>query len=232
MPRGDRATKRHQLLQAAAAVFARKGYHAARIADIARAAGVAKGTVYEYFPTKEELFYALLDEWLGEFERELSERLAGTADPLEQADIVREAAVLFYQRHAVHAPIFLEFWAHALRSTDGRFLERIRRFQSFLTQLGQHLTEQLVESGVFIPVDVASLVHLEAGISDGIFLLWVLSGQNFPLERAYVFRQSLIGYGLLSEMARQQLGGKLRQKLREGFLGDAASAEWIQEAKE
>ncbi|MCS7170112.1 MAG: TetR/AcrR family transcriptional regulator, partial [Candidatus Kapabacteria bacterium] len=132
MARNDRDAKRHRLLEAAAELFAHKGYHATRVGEIAQQAGVAKGTVYEYFATKEELFYALLDHWLTQFESELSERLASEPDPLQQADIVREAAVQFYQRHATHAPIFLEFWAHALRSPDGRFLGRIQRFRAFL----------------------------------------------------------------------------------------------------
>ncbi len=217
-----RETKRQLLLQAAAEVFARQGYHATRVADIARHAGVAKGTVYEYFRTKEELFYALLDEWLNQFEEELVERLGQESDPLRQADLLREAAVLFYRRHAVHAPIFLEFWAHALRSRDGRFLERIRRFRGLLLELGTRLTAELVARGIFLPVDIPSLVSLEAGISDGIFLLWVLSDQQFPLERAYVFRQSVLGLGVLSEAARKELEQKLRQKLQEGFLTERA----------
>ncbi len=216
----EKKAKRQLLLDAAAEIFARKGYHATRVSEIAERAGVAKGTVYEYFRTKEELFYALLDSWLTQFEHELSEQLTGVADPLQQADIVREAAVMFYCRHAAHAPIFLEFWAHALRSIDSRFLERIRRFRQFLLDLGCRLTGELVARGVFLPVDIPSVVYLEAGISDGIFLLWVLSGRNFPLERAYVFRQSVLGLGLLSDAARKQLQGKLRQKLQDGFLSE------------
>lgn len=221
----DREQKRQLFLQAAAEVFARKGYHATRVAEIARQAGVGKGTLYEYFATKEELFYALLDWWLGEFEQELAERVAAETDPVRQADVIREAAVVFYRRHAAHAPIFLEFWAHALRSSDGRFLERIRRFQQFLYHLGCQLTERLVAQGFFLPVEVSSLVLLEIGISDGIFLLWVLCGQSFPLERAYVFRQSVLGLGVLSEQARELLGEKLRQKLQEGFEGPMPTTE-------
>ncbi len=52
--------KRRQILAAAVAVFADKGFHRARIADIAAAAGVGKGTIYEYFPSKKELFQQLL----------------------------------------------------------------------------------------------------------------------------------------------------------------------------
>lgn len=52
--------KRRQILAAAASVFADRGFHQARIADIAAAAGVGKGTIYEYFASKKELFQRLL----------------------------------------------------------------------------------------------------------------------------------------------------------------------------
>ncbi|OIQ62510.1 TetR/AcrR family transcriptional regulator [Neomoorella thermoacetica] len=52
--------KRRQILAAAVSVFADRGFHQARIADIAAAAGVGKGTIYEYFSSKKELFQQLL----------------------------------------------------------------------------------------------------------------------------------------------------------------------------
>ncbi|MGI9862784.1 TetR/AcrR family transcriptional regulator [Moorella naiadis] len=52
--------KRQQILAAATKIFADQGFHQARIADIAAAAGVGKGTIYEYFPGKKELFQQLL----------------------------------------------------------------------------------------------------------------------------------------------------------------------------
>ncbi|MEL6333450.1 MAG: helix-turn-helix domain-containing protein, partial [Cyanobacteria bacterium J06626_26] len=65
----DKAAKRQEILEAAIAVFLEKGYHGAKMADIAVAAGMGKGTLYEYFPTKEalpkeifNLFFAGLDQ--------------------------------------------------------------------------------------------------------------------------------------------------------------------------
>jgi AcrR family transcriptional regulator len=60
-----RAARRSQIIAAAAACFARAGYHAATMADVATAAGVSKGTPYLYFASKEALFIALHDEWDG-----------------------------------------------------------------------------------------------------------------------------------------------------------------------
>jgi AcrR family transcriptional regulator len=54
--------RRRQILAAAAAVFARRGYHRARTREIAREAGVAEGTLYNYFATKRDLLIALIQQ--------------------------------------------------------------------------------------------------------------------------------------------------------------------------
>ena len=63
-PRSD--DKRRRILQAAVKVFARKGYFAARVSDIAQRAGVADGTIYLYFRGKEDILVSLFDELMSE----------------------------------------------------------------------------------------------------------------------------------------------------------------------
>ena len=54
--------KRRQLLDAAVRVFARKGFHASRVGDIAEEAGVAHGLLYHYFKSKDEVLQAVFHE--------------------------------------------------------------------------------------------------------------------------------------------------------------------------
>ena len=58
-----RAARRDQIIAAALTCFARAGYHATTMADVAAQAGVSKGTPYLYFESKEALFIALHEEW-------------------------------------------------------------------------------------------------------------------------------------------------------------------------
>src|SRR5712691_425316 len=66
MPRQRSDDKRRRILQAAVKVFARKGYFAARVAEIAEKAGVADGTIYLYFGGKEDILVSLFDEVMSE----------------------------------------------------------------------------------------------------------------------------------------------------------------------
>lgn len=217
MVQDKREAKRAEILRCAADVFSCTGFHATTIQDIATAAGIGKGTVYEYFRTKEALFLAVYDAWMNEYENTVRERIEAATDPMAKVDAVRQSAVDFYQSRAQQAPLLLEFWAHALRSTNPAFLERVHATRTFLQDLGADLAKQLVTAGWFTSVDAASFALLESGISDGIFLAWVLEQQRFPLDKAYTFRQSLIGMGLLTDEARAALRSKLSAKLKKGF---------------
>ena len=66
MARRRTTNKRGRILEAAVRVFARKGYFAARVADIAGQAGVADGTIYLYFRNKEDILVSLFDEIMAE----------------------------------------------------------------------------------------------------------------------------------------------------------------------
>jgi len=85
--------RRKTILRAAVEVFARKGYHGCRIADVAREAGVAYGLVYHYFKNKEELLQLVFETGWGGFMSRIRDA-AETSAPLEQK-IRRIAQVAF-----------------------------------------------------------------------------------------------------------------------------------------
>jgi AcrR family transcriptional regulator len=213
----DRVAKRAEIVRHAADVFARHGYHATKMQDIATKADIGKGTIYEYFQTKEELFLAIYDSWMTEYEQTIRNRIAAAQDPMSMVDAIRESAVEFYESRAEQAPLLLEFWAHALRTDNPAFLDRVRRIRSYLRDLGTMLTRDLTASGWFNEIDAAAFAELETGISDGIFLAWLMHGRDFPLGKAFTFRQSVIGLGLLTPMGRSVVEPKLSAKLKRGF---------------
>jgi AcrR family transcriptional regulator len=181
----DRVAKRAEIVRHAADVFARHGYHATKMQDIATKADIGKGTIYEYFQTKEELFLAIYDSWMTEYEQTIRNRIAAAQDPMSMV--------------------------------DPAFLDRVRRLRSYLRDLGTMLTRDLTASGWFNEIDAAAFAELETGISDGIFLAWLMHGRDFPLGKAFTFRQSVIGLGLLTPMGRSVVEPKLSAKLKRGF---------------
>jgi TetR/AcrR family transcriptional regulator, fatty acid metabolism regulator protein len=76
-----KGSKRDRILEAAVVVFARKGFHHARISEIAAEAGVASGTIYLYFKNKDDILISVFEESLDRITRELAAELAAIDDP-------------------------------------------------------------------------------------------------------------------------------------------------------
>jgi TetR/AcrR family fatty acid metabolism transcriptional regulator len=72
--------KRDRILKAAVKVFARSGFHATRVSEVAKAAGVADGTIYLYFKSKEELLFSLFEDRVNRLLRFMREELPKKAD--------------------------------------------------------------------------------------------------------------------------------------------------------
>lgn len=83
MPK-DRSDKRRIITEAAVEVFAQKGFHQARVSDVARRAGVADGTIYLYFKNKEDLLLSIFEEKMKVLLTGLGEALEGIDDPIER----------------------------------------------------------------------------------------------------------------------------------------------------
>ena len=76
--------RKHQLLEAAARLFSTKGYSNTRIADICAEAGVAKGLMYWYFPTKQSLFAELVRTMRQQLRRTQAAAMDPSADAIHQ----------------------------------------------------------------------------------------------------------------------------------------------------
>jgi TetR/AcrR family transcriptional regulator, fatty acid metabolism regulator protein len=79
-----KAIKRESIIQAAIEVFGRKGFQAATITEIAQSAGVAEGSIYQYFKNKEDLFFSIPIEKTKEFCTQLDLHLMGISGALNK----------------------------------------------------------------------------------------------------------------------------------------------------
>lgn len=96
----DGRSKREHILEAAYQVFSRKGYHRATIDEIIALADTGKGTVYNYFVNKEQLFYTLIREKNTPFETALVELVQSQQPPLVKVEAAIKLFLRFYVRNA------------------------------------------------------------------------------------------------------------------------------------
>src|SRR6187549_1699554 len=75
--RGDKGDKRERIMSSAMRVFASKGFYGAKVSDIADDAGVADGTIYLYFKSKDDLLISLFEEQMARVQVELTRAMDG-----------------------------------------------------------------------------------------------------------------------------------------------------------
>lgn len=157
--------RRAQLLAIAIDVFAERGIGAARHAEIAERAGVAVSTTFVYFPTREQLVDAVLDE-VARLLLELLERLHGQEKPC--VEILREAGPLFLdllESHRSHVLVWLE-WGAAVRED---VWPRYRAFTENAVAITQRTLLRGQEEGSVAPdADTESLARLFASSTQSI----------------------------------------------------------------
>lgn len=97
---GDQKSKRQQILDAARIIFSQKGYYRATVDDIIALADTGKGTVYNYFLNKEQLFYTLIKETYIPFENGLDNICRAEHEPLDKIQAVISLFLSFYLENA------------------------------------------------------------------------------------------------------------------------------------
>ncbi len=136
----DKAAKRREILEAAIATFAQKGYHAAKMADIAVAAGMGKGTLYEYFPTKEALPKEIFDLFFAGLDAQLVTLKRSELPPIE---IILQGIQLSFadkDEFAVVNPLIMELLgSKALDESLGLS----RYFEGWLERLSQFFADTI-----------------------------------------------------------------------------------------
>ena len=170
--------KREAILRAAIKVFARKGYFNSKVADIAAAAGIADGTVYLYFKSKDEILHSVFDrameEFIAEGKRELSE--------IKDADKrLRRIAELHLEKLGADRDLAIVFQVELRGST--KFMEEFSAagFAEYLNIIHETIADGQ-KSGVFrkdLNATVCSKIFF--GALDEMVTNWILSKKPYPL---------------------------------------------------
>lgn len=137
--------KREGILGAAAAVFARKGYHRALVDEVARAAGVGKGTVYRYFSDKEDLFFSIIDQGIDRLIAAMARASRSGGCPRDSLRGIFEALAEFARENR---PIVKLIHQVEPRQRIKRF-ERIRRQNRRILAITEAVIRRGMRSGHF-----------------------------------------------------------------------------------
>ncbi len=170
--------KREAILRAAIRVFANNGYFNSKVADIAREAGVADGTVYLYFKSKEEILHSVFDKSMEDAIADGRKRLEGVNDPREK---LRRIAQLHLERLGADRDLAVVFQVELRGST--KFMEEFSA-AGFAEYLG--LIRSTIEEGqracVFrSELNAKVMAKILFGALDEMATNWILSQRRYKL---------------------------------------------------
>ena len=170
--------KPQQIIEAAVRVFARRGYYNSRVSDIAREAGIAAGTIYLYFKTKDDILVTLFRDKMAEFVDALRKAIANEPDA---ASKVRRLVWLHFSR-LEEDPELAEVLQVEMRQGQKFFRgasgqEIGAYFALIASVLEEGVSEGRFRSGVSVKVATKMLF----GAMDQMATSWVLGKRGYRL---------------------------------------------------
>jgi len=172
------ADKREAILRAGIRVFASKGFFNSKVADIAGEAGIADGTVYLYFKSKDDILHSIFDRAMADFITEGKKELEG----IESPDLrLRRIAELHLERLGADRDMAVVFQVELRGST--KFMQEFSAagFHEYL-EIIRMTIEDGQKKGMFRsdlkPVVAAKIFY---GSLDEMVTNWILSKRSYPL---------------------------------------------------
>jgi AcrR family transcriptional regulator len=172
------ASRKQEILTAAGNLFAERGYHRTTTKDIAVAADVSEGTIYNYFTSKEELLMGLMEQLTERMSLEvlLTESLQENPQDFlfillqNRQDYLRENGVLLQailSEILVNPDLAQKFHREIILPTQERIEEHLK---------------QRIELGQIQPVDIRLLARIISGLITGLYLLQIVGDQEITSE--------------------------------------------------
>ncbi len=182
----DKDTKKQEILLAALEVFSRKGFAKTKMIDVAEAAGIGKGTIYEYFRSKEQVFAETFHFFMQKSELLLQNAFSKTDDPVEKLRIFIEIGLVqLLEDSGEFMSITMDFWAEGIRAKSTKIMDlfNLKELYDHYRTLINDVLQEGIQSGVFKPINTLNTASAIIAAMDGLMLQWILDPTLFDLKK-------------------------------------------------
>ncbi|HWF38867.1 MAG TPA: TetR/AcrR family transcriptional regulator [Candidatus Acidoferrales bacterium] len=169
---------RRKLLEAAERIFAREGFEAARLEDIAASAGYTRGAFYANFESKEDIFLALIEQWIGGRIKEINSLLREQDTPTKRIRALREHYAQLAKNRNL-ALLSLEFKLFAIRHPEAHARLRVRQ-QKLRCCGGDILRGVMKDLGRSLPLSCTGAATGLGALSNALLLEHLVDSKTLP----------------------------------------------------
>jgi AcrR family transcriptional regulator len=182
---------RQHVLDAAERVFAEAGFEAARLQEISEGAGLSMGTIYALFPSKEEIYLALIEERGSRILQLVRDLVAGGHEPRKLLATLIATYVDFFVAHPDFLRMHLRAGTAWILSPAPESDKRVQLWKEIHT-LQAEIFRRGVEAGVFINEDPAFLARMFSAMDQVLLADWVDSGMQADRHELVARLQGLV----------------------------------------
>jgi AcrR family transcriptional regulator len=203
-PRDDGlwARRHEEILEAAAKIFADRGFSKTDLQEVADTLKIGKGTIYRYFPSKQDLLLAAVDWGMELLHQEIENSTKDVADPLERMAKGVYSYLSFYDKHPEFVELLIQERAASKdRSKSLTYFERTDEEKKPWEQL----TQTLIEEGRFRNIPVAEISDVFCNLLYGTMFTNFLVGRKKPCEQQVKEILNIVFKGILTESERKRL---------------------------
>ena len=189
--------KKAKILEASIRVFAKKGLHNTKISDISTAADIGKGTIYEYFRSKDEIIAASFLFFLEKIDSVISHRLYRISDPLEKLLAYFSAWTEIVEGDYLnYVQIIVDFWAESVRNKREPSAFDLAKIYDENRKIIEALLKDCITKDKISPVDTKIVASTLMASLDGLLIQWILDRSAFNIKEAIELSTKIIIDGL------------------------------------
>ncbi len=181
----DKKEKKYKILHAAIKEFADKGFREAKISGIAKNAGIGKGTIYEYFKSKDELIFNSFYLFMDEINTTIAKKIYNIFDPLEKLKAFFNAWIDFLDSPFMDfMEVILDFWAEGIKNKQKDIRIDLKTMYQEYRLMIQNLLDDCIVEKEFRKIDTHLTSSIIIGALDGLMLQWIVDKDVFDLKKA------------------------------------------------
>jgi AcrR family transcriptional regulator len=204
-PKNEQLTRRRreEILDAAAPIFAARGYPKTDVQVLADELGVGKGTVYRYFPTKRDLFLATVDRGMQRLKAQVDQARTNSGDRLEQVRAGIRAYLAFFDAN----PDFVELLIQERAEFKDRKKPTYFAYSEAHVGKWEETLRALIADGRVRDVPVARVREVVGDLLYGTIFTNYFAGRRRSFEGQADDLLDIVLYGILSDRERGTRGG-------------------------
>jgi len=192
----DKEEKKRLIVNAALQVIKEKGFTDATVEEIASVAKIGKGTVYEYFKTKEEIVQKLVSDFFSEQEVRFKEFRFDSSDPEKAVKAFLDESFYDIETLSDIIPIHFEFWSSGKGKALGLNKSMSERFERMAVRLNQFLREGKKQKVFIDSIDTKNLSTIIISSIDGLILYHALFKPRKEMfqKKVNALEELILGY--------------------------------------